>query len=364
MAYTTIDDPSAHFQATLYASTGNGADITVTNNGNSDLQPDWLWIKCRNGANNHDTFDSSRGITSKRLFPNLTNVEDSNGIGSVTSNGFTTGTSIGNINNTSGANTYVAWQWKMNGGTTTSGGGTDSAGTSTFQANTTAGQSIVTYTGTGSSMTVAHGLGATPKLIFIKKRTDDTEDWRVYHHLAYKEDSYGQQQSGGRLNTTNPFDHGANSYWDNTAFSSTLFTVKDNATVNDNTDTYVAYCFAEIKGYSKFGYYTANNITDGPFLYLGFKPKFMIFKKVGTTEEWFLLDTSRDVNNPVDTTLYASGAYTEGTGAQIMDWCSNGVKLRNNHTGTNGENTGEEFVYMAWAESPFVSSEGVPTTAR
>ena len=356
MAYTTIDDPSAYFQTALY--TGNGSTQSIVNDGNSDLQPDWIWIKERSAADDHKSYDSSRG-TAKKISQNDGSTEESQeGVTAFNSDGFSLGSHAGSNQS---SQTYVAWQWKMNSGSTTSGGGTDSAGTSSYQANTTAGQSIVTYTGTGSSMTVAHGLGAVPAAIFIKKRTDDTENWRVYHKEGYRGGSYGQQQSGGQLNVNNAFDHGANSYWDNTSFTSTLFTVKDNATVNDNTDTYVAYCFAEIQGYSKFGAYVGNGNVDGPFIYTGFKPAWIMFKSTDTTGSWQMYDSTRETfNDGTQPALKADDNGAEFT--KNVDILSNGVKLRD--TTSDANSNGTDYVYFAFAESPFVSSEGVPTTAR
>ena len=179
MAYTTIDDPSAYFQTALYSS--DSSSVTVTNDGNSDLQPDWIWIKVRNDTNNHNTFDTSRGVAN-RLKPNDTASEDGSSGVSVNSDGFATGTSLGDINNTGGANNYVAWQWKINGGTTSS--NTSGDITTTVQANTTAGISIATYTGNGgSNQTLGHGLGAEAEFVIFKDR-DSASAWRVYTKMT------------------------------------------------------------------------------------------------------------------------------------------------------------------------------------
>ena len=358
--YTTIDDPSAHFHIQLYTGDGN-TNRDITNDANAgDFQPDMLWIKTRSrGDSNHHLWYSSVSMPN-HLSPDQNFVEATatNKATALNADGF-------RIQNHSSVNTntdtYVAWQWKMNGGSTTSGGGTDSAGTSTHQANTTAGQSIVTYTGTGSVMTVAHGLGAVPAAIFIKKRTDDTENWRVYHKEGYHGGSYGQQQSGGQLNEDNAFDHGANSYWNNTSFTSTLFTVKDNSTVNDNTDTYVAYCFAEIQGYSKFGGYKGNANADGPFIYLGFKPKYFLLKSTDIVQNWYVFDSARDAYNPSNSAMQVSGTAAQETG-YAMDFLSNGFKIRHADGAWNGN--GNTYIYMAFAEQPLVTSTGIPCTAR
>ena len=359
MAYTTIDDPSKYFQTALYASTGNGANITVTNDGNSDLQPDWLWIKVRDGANNHDTFDSSRGITSKRLFPNLNNAEDSNGIESVSSDGFTTGTSIGNINNTSGANNYVAWQWKANGGTTTT---NDASSTgvgsidSVYQANTTAGLSIVTWTGTGSAATIAHGLGATPQVVILKSR-DNAHDWFVAHNSMHSTpwEKYLRLHETGAV--------ADDVIWNDTAPTSTVFSVGSYDSTNGNNVKLVAYCFAEKQGYSKFGGYTGNGNANGTFVYTGFKPAWILVKRTDSTNGWFLMDNKRSPFNLTNDYLRPNASDAEGEAANsVWDTLSNGFKLRGSGADVNAD--GSLFVYMAFAESPFVSSEGVPTTAR
>ena len=328
MAYTTIDDPSVYFQTALYASTGNGANITVTNDGNSDLQPDWLWIKVRDGTNNHDTFDSSRGITSKRLFPNLTNAENDSGIDSVSSDGFTTGTSIGNINNTSGANTYVAWQWKANGGTTAS--NTDGSITSTVQANTTAGFSIVTYTGNGSSgATIGHGLGAVPSMFIIKRRSG-TEDWVVYHH----KNTSAPETDHLLLNTTDATSD-SDTRFNDTAPTSSLITMGNNAVINASGSTYVGYCFAEKQGYSKFGSYTGNANADGPFIYTGFKPTWLLIRNTKAGEGWMLHDAKVDeeggngtAGNPRERRFQINETQAEVGTTTAFDFVSNGFKLR------------------------------------
>ena len=358
MAYTTIDDPSAHFQVATWS--GNNSNQAITNDGNSDLQPDLVWIKARNESSDHALLDSTRGL-SARLHSNTDDVETSDSsatMSSFDSDGFTmTQYNVANDANDTG----VAWQWKANGGTRTTNTESGNNPGGGYQANTTAGFSIVDYTGTGASGTMAHGLGKVPTLIMIKKRTDDTESWRVYHQFGYKGDSYGQQQSGGRLDTNNAFDHGANSYWDNTNFTTSVFTIKDNSTVNDDGDTYIAYCFAEIQGYSKFGYYMGNANVDGPFIYLGFKPKYFLLKCVDATQNWYVFDTARDTHNPSNSAIKASGDSAQETG-YAMDFVSNGFKIRHDDGAWNG--SGKDFVYIAFAEHPFVSSEGVPVTAR
>jgi len=363
MAYTTIDDPSAYFQTALYSSTGNGANITVTNDGNSDLQPDWLWIKVRDGANNHDTFDSSRGITSKRLFPNLTNAEDSNGIDSVSSDGFTTGTSLGNINNTSGANNYVAWQWKANGGTTASNDASSTGvGTidSVYQANTDAGFSIITYTGDGNdNASFAHGLGAIPHFHIIKRRSG-TEDWAVYHH----ENTSNPNTDHLLLNTTDGTSDSDTRYSD-AGPSSTTITLGNNAVVNANGSTYVCYAFTEKQGYSRFGNFIGNGTTDGGFVYTGFKPAWLMIKETVSGGGWGIWDNKRlpfNTGGAAIRLLANTTAADDSSNDNRIDFLSNGFKVRTSSGGFNQDAT--TMLYIAFAESPFTSSEGVPTTAR
>ena len=364
MAYTTIDDPSAYFQTTLYSSDGGGGSITVTNDGNSDLQPDWLWIKVRNDTNNHNTFDTSRGIAN-RLKPNTTDAEDGSSGVSVSSDGFATGTSLGDINNTSGANNYVAWQWKANGGTTTTNdasatsvGDTDSV----YQVNSTAKFSIVGWTGSGSgSVNIAHGLGSTPKFILMTQR-DGANSRLVYHHRNTAADD--PHDSFLKLNNNSASGADDNNYFmNNTAPTSTVVTFGNGNEANQS-GTYIGYFFDEVQGYSKFGSYTGNGNADGPFVYTGFKPAFVIIKNTADSADWTMWDTTRYPTNPQNIQLYPnlSNAEDSPSASTIIDLLSNGFKLRGTNNKINGSS--DKIIYMAFAEHPFVSSEGVPTTAR
>ena len=350
MAYTTIDDPSQYFQTVTY--TGNGSQgHAITFDGNSDLQPDWLWGKERSQGGNHNLFDTSRGLD-KRLTSDQVDAEntDSTTVTAMNTNGFTLGSSS-NINE-SGVST-VAWCWKCNGGTTSS----NSSGsiTSTVQTNTTAGFSIVTYTGTGSAATIGHGLGVTPDLIIVKTRNNNV-DWQVYLDL------FGNDDEGLFLNLNNAKFNSTN-YWNNGATNS-VFGVSSNTGVGANSYTYVAYCFASIQGYSKIGSYTGNGNADGPFVYTGFKPAWVLIKRSdGGSENWNLNDNKRSPINPTKIKLSpnTNGAEAEDTGYSI-DFVSNGFKIRND--GGDHNSSGATYIYMAFAEHPFVSSEGVPVTAR
>ncbi len=347
MAYTAINDPSAHFQTALY--NGSSSSVTVTNDGNANLQPDWLWIKSRNSTHNHDTFNSTRGMTSKRLFPNLNNAEDSNGIASVTSDGFTTGTSIGNIN--TNGETYVAWQWKANGGTTAS--NSDGSITSTVQANTTAGFSIVTYAGNATAnATVGHGLGVTPSVI-IQKNLTGAYTWRIMHK---------DLTAGKTLFFTNVAEDSNGDRTDLT--SSTLFTLTGTSNgLNANSNNYIAWCFAEKKGYSKFGKYSGNSSADGPFIYTGFKPAFIMRKCINEGLDWTMVDSARDPLNVSDENIYANLNYVEYSGSETkFDFLSNGFKMRGDWTTTN--KSGNTYIYMAFAETPLVATNNVIALAR
>jgi hypothetical protein len=349
MAYTTIDDPSAHFQVTLYTGDGND-DRQVTNDGNSDLQPDWVWLKDRTQAEAHALFDSTRGAT-KRIQSSNANAESTEAatLKSFTSDGFTLGTSA-SINNGSNPDTYVAWCWKANGGTTSS----NSSGsiTSTVQANTDAGFSIVTFTGTGSAATVGHGLGVAPAVIIAKNR-DSSANWVMRHqNTANNYDFLG-------INTTSAVTAN-DSVWTQTDPTTSVFSIGTASAINQSTQKIVAYCFAEKQGYSKFGKYKGNGSADGTFVYTGFKPAWIMMKNTGVVTNWRNLDSERLGYNKDNNRLSSNTTAAEQTDDQL-DILSNGFKLRT----TDSEiNSGYTFVYMAFAENPFVTSTGIPTTAR
>ena len=351
MAYTTIDDPSEYFTTTLYTGTSDDSVKTVTNDANvGDFKPDWLWIKARSGtyaARDHALYDSSRGAT-KRLESNATDAEATDSNNTFNTNGFTL-TSNYSINGPS--TNHVAWQWKANGGTTTTNdasatgiGNTDSV----YQANTEAGFSIVTFSGTGSGMTVAHGLGGTPTLIISKAR-NDTENWAVHTTLIDGSLDYL------RLSETDAAGNSSFSLPTSTVFG------------YNGSNNYIAYCFRSIQGYSKIGTYIGNgdgnnSAADGTFVYTGFKPAWVMVKATTVAQGWNMFDNTRTPTNEMGAFLYANTADAETTGYDSMDFLSNGFKLRKNLNGAN--DSGQTYVYMAFAENPFVSSKGVPTTAR
>jgi len=350
MAYTTINKGSSYFNTKLY--TGTGASLANTGVG---FQPDWVWIKGRSGATDHGLYDAVRGVQ-KDLVSNATSAEttQTTGLTAFGSDGFTVG-ALAKLNTS--AATYVAWNWL---GANTTASNTNGSITSTVSANTTSGFSIVSYTGTGTTATVGHGLGVAPKMIIVKNRNaSPAESWAVYHSTLGTNKYL-------LLNTT---DASATStgMWNNTAPTSTVFSVYNEEKTNKVSTNLIAYCFAEIKGYSKFGSYTGNGSTNGPFVYTGFKPAFIMLKcssDAGTN--WRLNDNKRQSANGSAFTalLIPSTSNAEFTDAPNydMDFLSNGFKLRVGDIYQNG--SGSTYIYMAFAENPFVSSTSIPTTAR
>jgi len=351
MAYTTINKPELQFNTKLY--TGNGGTQALTGVG---FQPDWVWIKARSIQDSHQLYDTARGVT-KALRADLANAEATvtNGLTAFGTDGFTVGDNS-KVNQNSA--TYVAWNWKVNGGT----GASNSNGSisSTVYANTTAGFNMVKYVGNGSSgATVGHGLGATPDMFIIKDRDTNGAQWTVYHQ------GMGATK-GMQLDTTTQASTSA-AYWNNTAPSSTVFTLGNGGDPNGNTKNYIAYCFKAIKGYSHFGTYTGNGSSDGTFVYTGFKPAWIMGKPYTHAGNWFMYDNKRpDEFNVVDHFLEADGDVVEYTNnsAHSIDILSNGFKFR----GGSGSNlSGRTAIYMAFAEEPLmanVGANGVPATAR
>ncbi len=349
MAYTTIDKPTDYFTPKLW--TGNGSTQNITG---LDFQPDWVWLKNRDsGSQEPCSYDSVRGAQ-KRLFTNLTSAESDSGSGGLTafnSDGFSLG-SAGN--NNASSNTYVSWNWKAgtsftNDASATSVGSIDSTGST----NSTAGFSILKYTGTGSSATVAHNLGAVPHFMLFKSM-DASENWVVYHQ---------SNGAGGYiyLNTTAGAGSGNTTIFNNTNPTSSVFTINTDGNINNSGDDYIAYCFTEKQGYSKFGSYTGNGNADGPFIYTGFKPAWVLQKNAGATQGWQLQDNKRDGRNGANKLLQPHTSQAESDVNRI-DILSNGFKVITTDAGQNS--SGVSYIYMAFAENPFVSSTGVPCNAR
>jgi hypothetical protein len=288
--------------------------------------------------------DSVRGVP-KNLYPNLTNAEDTtNYLSALTSDGFTVQNApIVNSN----ASTYVAWCWDAGGTTDPS----NEAGsiTSQVRANASAGFSVVTYTGNGANATVGHGLGVAPQFLVVKARSASGESWIVYHA--------GAGMKYGVLNATNAFDSNTGTIWNSTAPTSSVFSLGNNTAVNGNGTTYVCYVFAPVAGYSSFGSYTGNgSATDGPFVYTGLRPRWILIKRSSATENWMLYDAARSSYNASNDILRAdiSEAELADYTAGDIDLLSNGFKLRGTWTGINA--SGSTYIYAAFAEHPFATS--------
>ena len=357
MAYSTIDDPTNFFRIKLYNGNNNPQNIAwdeTDSNTSTNMQPDLLWIKSRSGNTvfNHVIGNAISG-GGKYLHPNTTAAETSNNnvIASFNSNGFSVG---GATFVSEGSRTYVAWGWKANGSGSSNSNGNIS---STVSVDQTAGCSVVSYTGTGSAATIGHGLGAVPKFILNKSKADG-EHWGTYH----------EGLGNGKALALNLGDAaGTNSsYWNNTSPTTTVWSVGTSPLTNDNSAS-VAFLFAEKKGYSKFGAYSGNNNADGPFVYLGFRPTWVLIKDGGSGQHWILVDSKRDAGNDGDAQQLSSN--TDDSEAEVksnrgtlpIDLLSNGFKVVTDGSSCNG--TGA-FVYAAFAESPIVNSNSIPNNAR
>jgi len=334
---STISVGNKYMDATLY--TGTGATLSITNAG--AFKPDFVWMKGRSNVRNNNLYDSVRGTT-KELNSNTTGAETTNatGLTAFNSNGWTIG-SDGGINTSS--ETYVGWQWQAGQGSTSS--NTSGSITSTVSVNASAGFSIVTYTGTGSAATVGHGLGVAPKFIIIKNRSG-VYNWACYHaNLTSASYWISLNQTNAQALNTDLFN--------GTAPTSSVFSVGISSNTNASTNSIVAYCWAEIAGFSKFGSYTGNGSADGPFIYTGFRPKYVLTKRTDTISDWIIYDTSRNTYNVTDLRLYPNLSTAE-TQAGAMDLLSNGFKLRD--TGASQNASGGTYIYAAYAENPFKNS--------
>jgi hypothetical protein len=329
-----IINGSKVMQAVLYTGTGATQTIAV------GFQPDLVWIKSRSAATDNKLTDSVRGAT-KALISNSTGAEttDTNGITAFTSNGFTLGSD--SVYNTNGA-TYVAWCWQAGQGSSSS--NTNGTITSTVSVNASAGFSVVTWTGTGANATVGHGLGVAPQLIINKPR-NAADNWVSWHTslgaLGYI-----------YLNLTNASNSLA-AMWNSTLPTSSVFSVGTNSNINSSAQTMVSYCWTPIVGFSAFGSYTGNGSTDGPFVYTGFTPKFILVKRTDTTANWRILDTSRDIYNVEQYELYPNLSNAEGT-FSALDGLSNGFKIRTSDAAYNA--SGGTYIYAAFASNPFKNS--------
>jgi Concanavalin A-like lectin/glucanases superfamily/SPRY domain len=333
----TIANGAGYMAATTY--TGTGATQSISNTVNStSFQPDFVWIKSRSAATNNNLFDSIRTATNY-LISNSTaaNATNANSLTAFGSTGFTLGSDASSIGVNVNAATYVGWQWKGSGTTVSN---TSGSITSTVCVNTTSGFSIATYTGTGANATVGHSLGVAPSMVIVKRR-DTTGNWGTWH-TSIANTNYLL------LNSTAASASGT-TYWNSTTPTSTVFSIGTSTDVNANTGTYVAYCFAPITGFSAFGSYTGNGSTDGPFVYLGFRPRWVMVKRTDSTSDWYIWDTSRDTYNVETNTLLADTAGAE-TSATSIDDLSNGFKCRSSTVVNASSGT---YIYAAFAENPF-----------
>ena len=361
----SITDGSKYFQSTLY--TGTGSSLAVTQSGNSTFQPDWVWIKGRSGATEHVLTDAVRGVT-KELSSDDNGAEETvaQGLTAFGSSGFTVGTD-GSYN--TGSATYVGWQWKANGSGSSN---EDGDITSTVSANTTAGFSIVKYSGNGSdNQEIGHGLGIAPKMI-ITKRRDASGNWTTYNDAVGVNKVFYLNSTAAPVSNTEQY---------RAVPTSSVYTVGVGGDINNASGTYVAYCFAEIPGYSSIGSYTGNGSTDGPFVYTGFTPRYVLFKRINAAESWPILDTARGSGNfgadagtggdnptaanDLNAVLVASTAAAEednSAGSRKASFNSNGFKVRTTNTAMNS--SGSTYIYMAFAEHPFGGDGVAPATAR
>lgn len=344
---STISNGANQMAATIYTGTGVAQNINNTVNGIS-FQPDLVWVKARSFGYSHRLANSITGATNyldtAQTAAQFTDA--GNSVSSFNSNGFGVGTYVSANNNTT---TYVGWQWKASNATAVT--NTSGSITSSVSANTTAGFSIVTYTGTGANATVGHGLGIAPKMIIVKDRSGAGQNWGVYHS------SLGNT-GGLALNLTNSLIT-ASGWWNNTSPTSSVFSLggstgSDWFTTNKSGDTYVAYCFSEIAGYSKIGSYIGNGNADGVFVYTGFRPRWILAKSSTTAAtNWFVVDTTRSPTNVTDKWLLPNGANAE-QGQIVFDILSNGFKLRNSAAEFN--TNASTYIYIAFAENPFKNS--------
>ena len=343
MAYTTVNKSGDYFNTKLY--TGTGSSNSVTGVG---FQPDWTWIKSRSDAQSNNIFDAVRG-QGKVLFTDAGSAQATvtDRLTAFNSDGFTV-VSDNSVNGSS--KTYAAWNWKANGqGSSNTDGSINTTYTSV---NTTAGFSICQYTGTGSNATIGHGLGAAPKMIIVKN-LDQNDGWYVYHvsRGATKHITLDSTGTGGTNSTL----------WQDTEPTSSVFSIGTNNVVNTSGEKYIAYCFSEKVGYSKFGSYVGNANVDGPMIVTGMKPSFILIKNTSATASWRLVDNKRIGYNPNNIQLYPNLSNAESTSEYVVDILSNGFKVRATDSGVNG--SGNTMIYIAIGQS-LVGSNNVPCTAR
>jgi|7_EtaG_2_1085326.scaffolds.fasta_scaffold65125_1 hypothetical protein len=337
MAYTTIDNPELYFQAKLY--TGSGSIQAITLDGDEDMQPDLVIQKDRGNVRHHNVYDSVRGVKA-RLRADATNAEytadATNGFDSFDSDGFTLEADSSSLGTNEDTEDYVAWCWKE---------------------SATAGFDIVQFTGNDTARTISHNLSAVPGLIICKNPSEGAAEWPVYHH---KNTTAPETERLFLSGTQATLDNAT--FFNDTAPTTSVFSVGTSSDINGNTNSIISYVFAEKQGYSKFGSYTGNGNADGPFIYTGFRPAFLITKRTDGVAGWSVKNNKTDPENPVDRALFANATDAEATDQYIIDFLSNGFKIRDASAGVNG--SGSTYIYMAFAEAPFVNSNGVPCNAR
>ena len=352
MAYTTIDRSTDYFRVKTYSGSSSDGNAVTWDETDNNMQPDWLWLKNRTAAQEHWLADSVRG-TGKFLESNSTNAESSDGasgLASFDTNGFTLNDSA-----RTNRNTMVGWGWKA-GTSFTNDASATGIGTidSTGSVNDAAGFSIISFTGTGANGTIKHGLSTAPRAMIFKNRDEGAEGWFVYH------ESLGNTKK--LLLDSNSASSTSSTFFQDTSPTSSIITLGSNHGCN-GPDAMICYAFAEKKGYSKFGSYTGNGNANGPLIYTGFKPAWFMVKKTNGADNWGLLDNKRNEFNLTNKALTpnSSGAeYT--TNSPAVDFVANGFKIRESDGIING--SGDSYIFMCFAESPFVTSTGIPTTAK
>lgn len=362
MAFATINKGASYFNTVTYTGTGTTGGNTLSVTG-VNFKPDLVWVKNRTVSVNHYLNDIIRGTGSgTTLHSNGTNSEatasayaDNGGISAFSSDGFSAyrGTDNTYQGTNLNGNNYVSWNWLAS---NTTASNTNGSITSTVSANTTSGFSIVSYTGTGANATVGHGLGVVPKMMIFKNRTV-VSNWATYHASIAT-----PQTNVLYLNLTDASSANA-AQFNSTAPTSSLFSVGTSTDTNGSTRSMIAYCFAEVKGFSKFGSYTGNGSTDGPFIYTGFKPAFVFMKKTSAIGQWYIWDNKRNTYNVMNLALHPNTNDTDQSyGTDGIDILSNGFKLKSVYTYLNASSA--TYIYMAFAENPFVLTDGTPVTAR
>ena len=346
MAYTTIDDPSAYFKVQLYTGNGSANHAITFDDTDTDMQPDLVWIKNRDADDSHCLFDAVRGAT-KVMHSDASTAEatDTDTLDSFTSDGFQVDADVKVNTNTE---KYVAWCWKE---------------------SATAGFDIISYSGTGSAKTESHSLSAVPHVMIVKQRDDPgggANAWEIYHH---KNTSAPETEFMYWNETQATTDNAIR--WNDTAPTSSVLTVGTGNSTNQSSSSFIGYLWTSIQGFSRMGIYTGNGNVDAPFVYTGFRPAWIMIKGPTQTQSWILVDTKRSPHNVVgneellvdNNNAENSDTWDPNTDANILDFLSNGFKLR--HTATTGSNTAATpYIYMAFAEAPFVNSNGVPCNAR